>query len=308
MHIPVLLQETIDGLSLQSGDTCIDATVGHGGHSEALLERIAPSGTLIGFDRDRTSLFLATERLKKFRDRFIPIHDSFAALQDHTETIEKYAPVRAIIADLGLSSLQLDEEKRGFSFRFHAPLDMRFDQTTGITAEDVIRSSSPEHLARILRDYGDEKHSMRIAKAFIDLREEKDRITTSDALACIEKILGKGRPGKSHPATRVFQALRIEVNNELEHITTFLPQAIDVLASGGRIAIITFHSIEDRLVKRFFKHHATECICPPEIPECRCDHHATIRIITRKAIVPTKTEITHNPRSRSAQLRIIQKL
>lgn len=307
MHIPVLLHETIEALSLTPGAHYIDATVGGGGHTQAILEAVGPDGRVIGFDRDRSALLLATERLQELGDRFVPIHDSFATLPDHREEIDAVGPISGIIADLGLSSMQLDQAHRGFAFRLDAPLDMRFDQSRGQTAAELLQSIEEEKLANVLYQFADEKQSRRIARAIVQQRETEPVVTTMQLADLIERTIGR-RPGsKTHPATRTFQALRIAVNHELDHVQQFIPQAIDVLAPGGRLALITFHSLEDRLVKQALKLAATDCICPPEIPECRCNHEATVELINRKSIKPQTEEQKHNPRSRSAQLRIVQK-
>lgn len=307
MHIPVLLHEVIDGLALQAGMTCIDATVGGGGHTQAMLEAVSPDGHVIGFDRDRAALFLATERLEEFGAQFVPIHDSFSALEEHASEIAPHAPVMAITADLGLSSMQLDQAHRGFAFRLDAPLDMRFDQDSGQTAAQLLASTPQDALADILYQFANERKSRRIARAIVEARKEEPITTTVQLAELIERTIGRRPQDKIHPATRTFQALRIAVNHELDHVSAFIPKAIDLLAPGGRLAIITFHSIEDRLVKQAFREASTDCICPPEIPECRCDHRATVEQVTRKPIIPTEEEQKHNPRSRSAQLRIVKK-
>jgi 16S rRNA (cytosine1402-N4)-methyltransferase len=307
MHIPVLLHETIEALDLTPGANCIDATVGAGGHSQAILEATAADGRLIGFDRDADALALASQRLKQYSDRFVPIHDSFASLAQHRYEIDAVGPIHGIVADLGLSSMQLDQAERGFAFRLDAPLDMRFDQSSGETAAELLANTDQHALADMLYQFADERQSRRIARAIVEARQIEPIRTTMELAGLIEKTIGR-RPGsKKHPATRTFQALRIAVNQELEHVQRFIPQAIDTLHPGGRLAIITFHSIEDRLVKQAFKLAARDCICPLEVPECRCDHTATVDIINRKSIKPDTKEQKQNSRSRSAQLRIVQK-
>jgi 16S rRNA (cytosine1402-N4)-methyltransferase len=308
MHIPVLLQEVIDGLALSPNDNCIDGTVGFGGHAHTMLERTNPNGRLVGFDRDASTLLLATENLKEFGNRFMPIHDSYATLKDHEEALAFVQPVSGILVDLGLSSIQLDIAERGFSFRVSGPLDMRFDQTTGPTAADILNTAEYDKLRRILREFGEVQQPGRLARAIIRYREN-DRFRETDQLVTlVEEVYGGQRGARIHPATRVFQAFRIEVNNELDHLRTFLPDAVDLLASGGRLAVISFHSLEDRIVKHAFREMAKDCVCPPDFPECRCEHPAQIELITKKAIVPTEKEILRNPRARSAKLRVIKKI
>jgi len=308
VHTPVLLHEVLSGLNLSPNKNCIDGTVGLGGHAREILKHTAPNGKLIGFDRDQSSLLLAMQNLKEFTNRFIPIHDSYAHVEQHADSIQKVQPIHAILLDLGLSSVQLDLAYRGFSFRFSGPLDMRFDQSRGTTAADILNGTSEEQLVRIFKEYGEEPHAKKIARAIVERRIEQPFHETADLVDVIERSVPiRALHMRIHPATRVFQALRIAVNHELEHLSQFLPHALQHLAPGGRFAVISFHSLEDRIVKRFFKNESTECLCPPEIPECRCNHHASIRRITKKPITATEEEIAQNPRARSAKLRIIEK-
>lgn len=307
MHEPVLLQAVIDGLHLSPGATVIDATVGGGGHSRVILERTAPDGVVVGFDRDRTALLYAAEQLEEYGERFVAIHDSYAQLAQHQDEIMSHAPVMGILADLGLSSLQLDDPDRGFAFRYNGPLDMRFDQSHGPTAADLLNSQPEEELRMLLWEYGEEPSARRIAHAIVEERVQHPLDSTDDLLHVIERVV-KRRPGQRiHPATRTFQALRIAVNHELEQLTMFLPQAVALLAPGGRLAVISFHSLEDRIVKQFFKREATDCLCAPESPICQCGHTAALTLITRKPIAASPEEIQSNPRARSAKLRIIEK-
>lgn len=308
MHLPVLLQEVIDGLALSPNTHCIDGTVGLGGHAEAILERTVPNGRLIGFDRDRSNLLLAEERLEPFGDRFIGIHDSYANVLHHQQVIDSVGAVGAILLDLGVSSIHVDNPERGFSFRADGPLDMRFDQSHGATAADLLNSQPEEELRMLFKEYGEERAAAKVARAIVQRRTETPFHSTADLAELVERVVGR-RPGqKIHPATRVFQALRIAVNNELDQLQQFIPAAIDLLATGGRIAIISFHSLEDRIVKHTFKEASLDCVCPPELPECRCDHPAKLTLITRSPITATEEEIATNPRSRSAKLRIAQKI
>lgn len=307
-HIPVLLQEVLDGLSLSSNANCIDGTVGAGGHTREILKRTSPEGIVIGFDRDKATLENTTATLQQegFGERFIPVHDSYRTLLEQDEVTNR--DIHGILVDLGLSSMQLDSPHRGFAFRLEGPLDMRFDQTSGITAAELLQSQPEEELRRIFREYGEEPAASRIARAIVQDREEEPIATTEQLRALVESVLRHKAHHKTHPATRVFQALRIAVNEELNQLINFLPSAVQCLSTGGRIAIITFHSIEDRIVKHYLKDAAKDCVCPPELPECRCDHRATLKIITRKPIIPSEEEIAANPRARSAKLRIAEKI
>lgn len=307
-HIPVLLQEVLEGMNLKPGDHCMDGTVGGGGHTQAILERISPDGIVIGFDRDADTLLHTTERLNALvGDRFRPIHDSYANVAGHIHKFEDVAPFDSILVDLGFSSIQIDDADRGFSFQSSGPLDMRYDRTQGACAADLLNSQPEVELRRIFREYGEVRGAARLARAIVQDRTDRPFTTTSEFAQFVERILGRRQGRRIHPATRVFQALRIAVNNELDHVHRFLPIALEQLKPGGRLAVISFHSLEDRMVKQFFRTAATECICPPEIPECRCDHVATINLITRKPIVPSEEEVAQNPRSRSAKLRIVEK-
>ncbi|MFC1598343.1 16S rRNA (cytosine(1402)-N(4))-methyltransferase RsmH [Patescibacteria group bacterium] len=311
MHVPVLLNEVLDGLNLSPNDSCIDGTVGGGGHAGAILQAISPSGKLIGFDRDQASLAKAAAALEQFGERFIPLHDSYANIADHMDVIAAAGPIKGILLDLGLSSLQLEDRERGFSFQHaDAPLDMRFDQAGAQeTAADILNTRSSEELKKIFQEYGEVRSSGRLAQAVVKRREEGPFNSVGDLVEVTGKILRPPRGGRSriNPATTVFQALRIAVNDELGQLERFLPEALELLEAGGRMAIISFHSLEDRMVKHWFRLVATDCICPPEIPECRCEHKATAEIVTKKPITATEKEIETNLRSRSAKLRIIQK-
>ena len=312
MHIPVLLQEVIDGLHLHSGTHVIDGTLGAGGHAQAILEMTGPSGILVGFDRDQGSLKGATDRLQLFGDRFIPIHDSYATVGEHTSVLQRVQPIGGMLIDLGLSSIQLDSEERGFSFRFpEGRLDMKFDENSDSeTAAQVLNTRTEEELAILFYKYGEVRRSRQLARAIVQRREEQLFQTVGDLVEVVEKTVPRRRKRKgtgANPSTTVFQALRIATNQELDQLEKFLPIAVDLLAPGGRFAVITFHSLEDRIVKQFFRDAAKDCVCPPEFLECRCDHRSTVTLITRKPIIPSEEEIQANPRSRSAKLRIVEK-
>ncbi|MCW1930544.1 MAG: 16S rRNA (cytosine(1402)-N(4))-methyltransferase RsmH [Candidatus Kerfeldbacteria bacterium] len=305
MHISVLLHEVIDGLQLQPNTNVVDATLGYGGHTQLALDNIAPHGKVIAFERDLRTMRATQERLKAYGDRLICIHGSYAELRERAEEIRKHGPIHAIMADLGLSSLQLDQEQRGFSFRFQSPLDMRFDETQQRTAATLLRDSDERTLQNIFTRYGDVPFARRLSQRIVQERSTHPLHTTSDLIMCVESCVGK-RIADKHMA-QIFQSVRIAVNDELAQLEAFLPASIASVESGGRIAIISFHSGEDRMVKRFFEEEATDCVCPPEFPECRCTHRARIWKVTKKPIEPSEIEIHTNPRARSAKLRIVEK-
>lgn len=302
-HIPVLYEEVLKVLDPMPGGYYVDGTIGAGGHSRGILERCAPDGRLIGFDRDPAALALATRNLAEFSDRIILIHSSYQELVSHLNN-RNWHSVDGILIDLGLSSMQLDSPERGFSFRFDAPLDMRFDPNQSFSASDLVNEYTRDELAHIIFTYGEEKFSRRIADAIIANRP----LGTTKELAQVIKSVVPHTRSKIHPATRTFQALRIAVNDELNALEAFLPEALEVLKPGGRLAVIAFHSLEDRIVKGFFRQESRDCICPPEIPVCMCDHKARIREITRRPIRPVDREIEGNPRARSAKLRGAEKI
>lgn len=316
-HTPVLLQETVEALHIHPGDTVVDATLGGGGHTREILKRVLPKGQVIALDAD-------PDALKEFVERASPDMKIRQALADKSLVLAQgnYSLLQemlkrsdsglcdAIVADLGFSSDQIEASERGFSFLRSGPLDMRFDRTTELTAEKIVNTFSAPELSRIFREYGDESESWRIALAIEATRRAHPITTTGELSAIIEQAYPKGKRGrmKIHPATKTFQALRIAVNQELEHLESFLKQAIECLKIGGRFAIITFHSGEDGLVKRFFKSQEKGCICPPEFPICLCGRKPIIKILTKKPIIPSQDEIKKNPRARSARLRVIEKL
>ncbi len=300
-HIPILVQPILD--SLLPAERILDGTVGAGGHSAALLE--AGGGALIGLDRDPQALALARERLAPFGARAQIIHSSYADMRQVVRA-QGWDAVDAMLLDLGASSMQFDTAERGFSFRVDAPLDMRFDPTSeDATAADIVNTWDEDDLANIFYRYGEEPHGRRLARAVVRARP----LMTTGALAAAIEHAAPRRPGdKIHPATRVFQALRIAVNDELGVIERVLPEAIELLAPGGRFAVISFHSLEDRIVKDAFRLASTDCICPPRAPICICGHVATTRILTKKPLIADESETAANPRSRSAKLRIVEKL
>ena len=301
-HIPVLYQEVLAGLQIRPGGRYIDGTVGGGGHARGILAASAPDGELLGIDADPMAVALAGEQLAEFAGRATLVQGNFVDLEEIAEE-HSFCPVEGILLDLGLSSLQLEAAGRGFAFRLDGPLDMRFDPSQVTTAADLVNTLSREELADILFRYGEEPQSRRIARAIV---AERPINTTGELAALVSASVG--RRGRIHPATRTFQGLRIAVNEELECLAEALHQALRLLGPRGRLAIISFHSLEDRLVKRFFRNEARDCVCPPEIPVCVCDHRATLGIVTKKPIRPSAEEVAANPRSRSAKLRIAYRL
>jgi 16S rRNA (cytosine1402-N4)-methyltransferase len=303
MHVSVLYKEVIEGLQPKSGGRYIDGTVGAGGHASGILESSSPKGELLGFDRDPAALNVARERLKEFGDRAHLQQASYVEMENVAREM-RWGEVNGILLDLGLSSLQLEDAARGFAFKHEGPLDMRFDPATPITAADLVNGGDPDELANILFKFGEEHAARRIVKAILKARP----INTTRQLAAVVAAAVGGRRGETHPATRTFQALRIAVNGELDSVEKVLPMAVRLLAVGGSLAVISFHSLEDRLVKNFFHREARDCICPPEQLVCVCGHKASIKEIARKPITPSDGELRSNPRSRSAKLRIVEKI
>lgn len=302
-HTPIMVADCLNLLNLSREGIYIDCTLGGGGHSEAILHQISPNSRLIGIDRDEAAIQAASERLKQF-DNFTAWRGNFfdikALMQEHN--IDK---VDGILADLGVSSYQLDEPSRGFSYQWDAPLDMRMDRRSDFSAHDIVNGYSEEELTRIIRMYGEEKWASRVAKFIVELRPIE---TTHQLVDVIKRAIPVGaRRDGPHPAKRTFQAIRIEVNGELAALSQAIDDMIDCLAHEGRAAIITFHSLEDRIVKQTFQQQALDCICPPKVPICMCDKEAMVDIITRKPILPSKEEIEENPRARSAKLRGAEK-
>jgi len=306
-HIPVLLAPVLDLLRVEAlpKGRFVDGTVGAGGHAEAILER-APESRLLGLDRDPAALALARERLAPFGARATLVHASYEDMPAQvTAWLGDAAQVDGILLDLGVSSMQLDQAERGFAFLQDGPLDMRFDPASDApTAADLVNLLDANELAEILYRYGEERHSRRIAQAIVAARP----IHTTRELAGVVARAQRGPREKIHPATRTFQALRIAVNDELGAVERALPRAIDLLRPGGRLAVISFHSLEDRIVKQTFKREATDCLCPPRQPVCTCGHTARVTLITRKPVEADDAEIARNPRSRSAKLRVVERL
>jgi 16S rRNA (cytosine1402-N4)-methyltransferase len=300
-HIPVLYSEVLAGLQVQPGKSYIDATVGAGGHAAGILDASAPDGRLLGLDADPQAVAYARQRLRAFGDRAALRVGNFRHL-GKLAIDRGFEQVDGVLLDLGISSRQLADAERGFSFNAEGPLDMRLDASQGPAAADLVNTLSRTELADLLWEFGEERHSRRIARAIVAARP----LTTTRQLA--ELVAATvGRREKIHPATRTFQALRIATNQELAALTESLPQARDLLRAGGRLAVISFHSLEDRIVKRFFQRESRDCICPPEMPVCNCQHLATLRVITRKPVRPSQDEVAENPKSRSARLRLAER-
>lgn len=308
LHRPVMLRESLELLDPRPGSTIVDATLGLGGHSEAILSA-GDDINLIGIDQDNAAIAYARRRLERFGERARIVHANFSEIKSvlAREGIEK---VDGIIADLGVSSLQFDSEERGFSFRFDAPLDMRMDPDSGEeTAAEMLEYLTEEEIANVIYEYGEERASRRIAKWIVERRDRGEPIKTTKELAdLVARAVKKGPKDKIHPATRTFQALRIAVNRELEILEQFIRDSVDLLKENGRLTIITFHSLEDRIVKQTFQKLAGKCSCPPRIPQCVCGAQKRIEILTRKPVVPDEVEMQENPRSRSAKLRACLKL
>ena len=301
-HAPVLLHEAVRYLAVQPGGRYVDCTTGAGGHSRAILEAASPGGLLLGLDADPVALSVARENLEPFGDSVELVESNFRELERICRH-HNFVPVHGVIFDLGISSMQLAEE-RGFSFQVEAPLDMRFNPGQALTAAEIINHYTEGDLADVIWRYGEEPSSRRIVRAVVRARPIT---TTTELAAVVSRALG-GPRRRIHPATRIFQALRIAVNDELGALPEALAQAIRVLGNGGRLVVIAFHSLEDRIVKQFLKQESRDCICPPEQPACVCGHKATVRLVTRRVVTPTPEEIAQNPRSRSARLRAAEKL
>ncbi len=302
-HLPVLYHDIILALRPASPGLYIDGTVGAGGHAWGILDSSSPSGRLLGLDVDPQALAFARERLAPFADRAILVQGSYTTLAEQLHRLG-WEKVQGIVLDLGASSIQFDTPERGFSFIKDGPLDMRFDPDNPVTAASLVNNLPENELAHVLWTYGEERRARHLAKVIIGARPIHTTRQLGDLVA---RAIGN-RNQAIHPATRTFQALRIAVNHELEAIEEVLPQAIDALAPGGRLAVIAFHSLEDRIVKQFMKRESRDCICPPEQPLCTCQHQASIIEITRRPITPGAEEIKANPRARSARLRVAEKV
>ena len=306
-HVSVLLNETVDGLNVKPDGVYVDATLGGGGHAYEVCRRLGEHGRLIGIDQDADAIAAATKRLEPFADKVTVVRSNYENIASvlHELGIEK---VDGIYLDLGVSSYQLDTASRGFTYREDAPLDMRMDQRNTQTAADIVNTYSEMELYRIIRDYGEDRFAKNIAKHIVRQRQEKPYETTGELIETIKAAIpAKIRATGGHPAKRTFQAIRIELNHELDVLNCSIDTMIDLLNPGGRLSIITFHSLEDRIVKKRFRDNENPCICPPEFPVCMCGRKSKGTVITRKPIVPGEEELEYNKRSKSSKLRVFER-
>lgn len=306
-HVPVMLNEVLEGLNIKEDGIYVDGTLGGAGHSTEIVKRLS-TGKLIGIDQDENAIKKSKEVLADYSDRTIIVKENFKNIKNVLNTLG-INKVDGILLDLGVSSHQLDEEERGFSYNKDAPLDMRMDRGNAFSAWDVVNKYSEKELEKIIWDFGEEKWAKRIAKFIVEERREAPIDTTFELVSVIKKAIPKKvRSQGGHPARKTFQAIRIEVNQEIDILKNSILNANEVLNESGRLCIITFHSLEDRIVKDTFKYLNKDCICPPEFPVCTCNKKRELKILTRKPIIPSEEEIETNPRSRSAKLRIGEKV
>ncbi len=302
-HIPVLIEETIKALNVQFGGRYIDCTLGGGGHAAVILEHSSPGGQLLGIDTDPEAIKIAGARLEAYSGSTLLINENFVNLQASCYKYD-FLPVHGILFDLGLSSLQLNGNGRGFSFQRDAPLDMRLNPNQKLTAAEIVNTYSETELAHLIKTYGEESYSRQIARR---IARERPIKTTLQLAQMIERVIGSKR-SRIHPATRTFQALRIAVNQELEHLGIALKQAVNLLGFEGRLVVISYHSLEDRIVKQLMQQESKDCICPPGMPTCICGHTASLRLVNKRVITPSPSEVEINPRSRSAKLRAAERV
>ncbi|NMA65660.1 MAG: 16S rRNA (cytosine(1402)-N(4))-methyltransferase RsmH [Clostridiaceae bacterium] len=309
-HKPIMLDECIEFLNIRPDGTYVDCTLGGAGHSSKILEKLGKNGLLIGIDQDENAIKAAGKRLSEVKTyaNYVIEHTNFENIREVIKK-QKRDSVDGVLLDLGVSSHQLDEAERGFSYQHDAPLDMRMDRSNSMNAEILVNTLGQEELTRIIREYGEEKWASRIAEFIVRNREIQKIKTTGQLVEIIKAAIpAKARRTGPHPAKRTFQAIRIAVNRELEVLENLLSDVVDILSPGGRIAVITFHSLEDRIVKRSFKEMSQNCICPKDLPQCVCGIKPKVKIITRKPVIPTDEELKENPRSRSSKLRVAEKL
>lgn len=307
MHIPVLRQSVAEFLNLHSSNIAVDGTLGLGGHCENMLRVVGEKGHIYAFDQDESHILMAKQRLASFSSYLTIFHSNFAQMKDCLQSVS-VSQVDSILFDLGLASPHVDRSERGFSFSHEGPLDMRYSQTlTSLTAADLVNHASVRDLQRIFFQYGQEPYARKIAQEICSRREVFPFRTTQELADFIVDLTPRFKIHKIHPATKVFQALRIAVNNELEVLEEVLPQTLDLLRPGGRLVVISYHSLEDRIVKHFLKSQSVSCICPPEILRCKCSGKPVLKILTKKPVIPSEQEICENPRSRSAKLRAAEK-
>jgi 16S rRNA (cytosine1402-N4)-methyltransferase len=303
-HEPVMLREVLAGLNVQPGGRYVDGTVGAGGHALAIMQAAAPGGALVGIDKDAEALERARARLASFGDDVRLVRGDYAEMGRICRELD-FSPVQGVLLDLGVSSLQLDAAERGFSFQREGPLDMRFSQEQELTAAEIVNEQDEAALADLLWRYGEEPRSRRIAKRIVERRPLR---TTTELAKVVEEAVGGRARRQSHPATRTFQALRIAVNQELLSLIASLPEAYGLLGDLGRLAVLSYHSLEDRIVKQFIQRESRDCVCPPKLPVCACNHKAGLRAVSRGAVRPSLQEVAANPRSRSARLRVAERL
>lgn len=307
-HTSVLLQETIDALCIRPGGIYVDGTLGGGGHSEQIAARLSGEGRLIGIDQDAAAVEAAGKRLEQFKDHVTIVRSNYGNMAGELKKLG-ISSVDGVLLDLGVSSYQLDDAERGFTYREDAPLDMRMDQRKALTAREVVNSYSEQDLYRIIRDYGEDRFAKNIAKHIVRERQIQSIETTGELIHIIKAAIpAKVRATGGHPAKRTFQAIRIEVNQELSVLMNSLDMIIDLLNDGGRFCVITFHSLEDRIVKDAFRKAENPCICPPDFPVCVCGRKPKGKVITRKPILPSVRETEDNPRSKSAKLRVFERI
>ena len=308
-HLPVLAEEVMSMLSPASGSLQIDATVGGGGHTERILEATNPDGRLLGLDADGAAVARVGQRLARFGDRLVLRQANFRELRT-VAPATGFDAVDGLLFDLGLSSHQLADTDRGFGFRAGGPLDMRFDTGRGVPASELLQTLDADELTALFRRFGEEPHAPRIARAIVDARRTGPIATAEELAALVERVAPHGSPGRRriHPATRVFQALRIAVNEELDALEEALAAAVDLLRPGGRLVVLSYHSLEDRIVKRFLDAERKGCICPPSVPVCVCGRTPRLRLVTKPSLTPTDAEIAANPRARSARLRAAERI
>jgi len=307
MHVPVLLNEVIEYLSLQPGAKVIDCNVGSGGHAKKILTKLGLSGRLLGIDRDAMAIKTAAKQLSRYQKQLDLVQANFDNLSE-IALAHDFTDVNGILFDLGLSSMQLDAEGRGFSWRRDEPLDMRMDQGQGLSAAELIKDSSENDLVKIFSEYGEVRFAKSLARAIVAARQTHRLDSTQQLADLIADVAPSRSRGRVNPATQAFQALRIAVNDELNQLKRALPQALHLLKPGGRLVVISFHSLEDRIVKNFFRQESKDCVCSDELPVCRCDHRQQLKILNKKPVIPKESEIKINPRSRSAKLRVAEKL
>jgi 16S rRNA (cytosine1402-N4)-methyltransferase len=308
-HLPVLAEEVISMLQPAAGSLQIDATVGGGGHTERILEASDPDGRLLGLDADGAAIARVAQRLERFGDRLVLRQANFREL-GAVAPAAGFGAVDGLLFDLGLSSFQLADTERGFGFRAGGPLDMRFDASRGVSAAELLATLDATELTALFRRFGEEPHAPRIARAIVEARRIAPITTAEELAALVERVAPRGAPGRRriHPATRVFQALRIAVNEELDALAEALAVAVDLLRPGGRLVVLSYHSLEDRIVKRFLDAERKGCICPPSVPVCVCGRTPRLRLVTRPSMTPTDAEIAANPRARSARLRAAERI